>query len=63
MESRVVELELRFMKLERFTQELSDVVAQQRQKIDAMTVEIQRLRARIPREEGEGPSNENPPHY
>ena len=63
LESRVVDLELRFMKLERFAQELSDVVAEQRRKIDALTLETKRLRDRLSEEEGEEPSNETPPHY
>jgi len=63
LESRVVDLELRFMKLERFAQELSDVVADQRRQIDALTLETKRLRDRLSQEEGEEPSNERPPHY
>jgi uncharacterized coiled-coil protein SlyX len=63
LESRVVDLELRFMKLERFAQELSDVVADQRRQIDALTLETKRLRDRLSEEDGEGPSNERPPHY
>jgi uncharacterized coiled-coil protein SlyX len=62
IESRVVDLELRFMKLELFTQELSDVVAEQRRTIDALTLEARRLRERLDAEEGEIPG-EAPPHY
>jgi predicted mannosyl-3-phosphoglycerate phosphatase (HAD superfamily) len=50
-DARLVDLELRFMKLERFTHELSDVVAEQGQKIDRLTLE------------GEPPPDEKPPHY
>jgi len=65
LDSRVVDLELRFMKLERFAQELSDVVAEQRRQIDALTLETKRLRERLSEEGGEegAPSNERPPHY
>ena len=63
LESRVVDLELRFMKLERFAQELSDVVADQRRQIDALTLETKRLRDRLSEEEEQGTSNERPPHY
>jgi uncharacterized coiled-coil protein SlyX len=63
LESRVVDLEIRFMKLERFAQELSDVVADQRRQIDALTLETKRLRDRLSEEEEQGTSNEPPPHY
>jgi len=63
VESRVVDLELRFMKLERFAQELSDVVATQGRTIDRLTLETERLRARLSDSEGEQPSSEKPPHY
>jgi SlyX protein len=66
MESRLVDIELRFMKLERFTQELSDVVASQGRSIDGLTLELQRLRAllsREDREDGESRESEKPPHY
>jgi uncharacterized coiled-coil protein SlyX len=62
IESRVLDLELRFMKLERFTHELSDVVAEQRRQIDALTLEAKRLRDRLEAQEGEAPG-ETPPHY
>lgn len=62
-EARIVDLELRFMKLERFTHELSDVVAEQRREIDALTLETKRLRERLAEGESEGPSEDRPPHY
>ena len=61
--ARLVEVELRFMKLERFTQELSDVVAQQGRTIDALTLETRRLRERLSKEDGEHIESEKPPHY
>jgi uncharacterized coiled-coil protein SlyX len=63
LEARVVDLELRFMTLERFSQELSDVVAEQRRRIDALTLEAKRLRDRLPDGDGSPPANETPPHY
>jgi uncharacterized coiled-coil protein SlyX len=63
-ESRLMELELRFMKLERFVYELSDVVAGQGLMLDRLTQEIHRLRTQLPDEAAEPPANEEPPpHY
>lgn len=62
LEARVVDLELRFMKLERFTHELSSVVAGQRREIEALTLETKRLRDRLA-QEGESSESERPPHY
>jgi uncharacterized coiled-coil protein SlyX len=61
-ESRLMDLELRFMKLERFAQELSDVVTEQRGQIDALTRETKRLRERAMQEEP-AVTNDRPPHY
>jgi uncharacterized coiled-coil protein SlyX len=75
VDSRLVDLELRFMKLERFTHELSDVVAGQRQQLDRLHAEIaemRRLKDRLSEGEGQGegegqrpsdPSHDRPPHY
>jgi uncharacterized coiled-coil protein SlyX len=78
VDSRLVDLELRFMKLERFTHELSDVVAEQRQQLDGLHAEIaeiaamKRLKDRLAEGEGEreeegqrpsDPSRDRPPHY
>jgi SlyX protein len=62
-EPRLVDLELRFMKLERFAHELSDVVAAQGRTIDMLTAETKRLRAQLSDDEGGQPLNEKPPHY
>ena len=59
---RVVDLELRFMKLEKFVQELSDTVAAQQRTIDALTVQVRRLSERAADTE-EKPVAEVPPHY
>ena len=63
IESRIVDLEIRFMKLERFAQELSDVVAEQRRTIDALTLETKRLLGRLSEDPREQPTEELPPHY
>jgi len=61
-EKRLVDLELRFMKLERFAHELSDVVVAQQRQIEALTAETKRLRERELQEEPAAP-NDRPPHY
>jgi uncharacterized coiled-coil protein SlyX len=63
LESRLMDVELRFMTLERFAHELSDVVAQQGRAIDALTLEIKRLRALSSEEEAQAQGPERPPHY
>jgi uncharacterized coiled-coil protein SlyX len=62
LEPRLVDLELRFMKLERYAQELSDVVAEQQRRIDALVTETKRLRERGAQEEPAA-ANDRPPHY
>jgi uncharacterized coiled-coil protein SlyX len=61
-ESRLVDLEVRFMKLERFAQELSDVVAEQQRQIEALTLEAKQLRERVLQREPAA-ANDRPPHY
>jgi uncharacterized coiled-coil protein SlyX len=62
LESRLVDLELRFMKLERYAQELSDVVAEQRGQIEALRLETTRLRE-APTSVGPAVPEGRPPHY
>jgi SlyX protein len=62
LEPRLVDLELRFMKLERYAQELSDVVAEQQRRIEALTLETKRLRERAAQGEPAA-GNDRPPHY
>jgi uncharacterized coiled-coil protein SlyX len=62
LEPRLVDLELRFMKLERYAQELSDVVAAQQRRIDALLLETERLRERTAQREP-AVGNDRPPHY
>ena len=61
-EARLVDLELRFMKLERFAQELSDVVADQQRRIEALTLETKHLRERAAQGKP-AVGNDRPPHY
>jgi uncharacterized coiled-coil protein SlyX len=60
--ARLTDLELRFMRLERYAHELSDVVATQQRAIDALVAEAKRLRERAT-DEGRAVPNEPPPHY
>jgi uncharacterized coiled-coil protein SlyX len=65
MEKRIVDLELRYMKLEKLVDELSQVVATQQRTLDLATAEIRRLAERL-RDLGEdhgAPGEERPPHY
>jgi uncharacterized coiled-coil protein SlyX len=61
-EPRVVDLELRFMKMERFVQDLSDTVAGQQRTIDALAAQVRRLTERSVDAE-DSPRAEAPPHY
>jgi uncharacterized coiled-coil protein SlyX len=63
IEPRVVDLELRFMKLERDLGELSRVVADQQRTIEALVLDARRRRER--EEMGAEPpiADERPPHY
>lgn len=59
IENRLVDLEVRFMKLERFAHELSDVVAAQQRTIDVLSAEAKRWREQtLGVTEGD-----KPPHY
>jgi uncharacterized coiled-coil protein SlyX len=59
---RLVDLELRYMKLERLAEDLSGVVAAQQKVIDALTAQVRRLTERSADAE-ETPKAERPPHY
>jgi uncharacterized coiled-coil protein SlyX len=62
LEPRLVDLELRFMKLERYAQELSDVVADQQRQLEALMFETKQLRERAAQGEP-AVGNDRPPHY
>jgi uncharacterized coiled-coil protein SlyX len=63
LEPRVVDLELRFMRLEREVGELSQVVAAQQQVIEALTLEAKRRRERDEMAGEPAIADEKPPHY
>jgi len=63
LESRIVDLELRFMTLQRFADELSEVVAEQGRAIDALVAANDELRARLSGASETGGGDEKPPHY
>ena len=62
LDPQLVDLQLRYMKLERDLAELSGVVAAQQRTIDALKLEVRRRRESEPLEE---PTLEElrPPHY
>ena len=62
LHARLTDLEVRYMALERFTQELSDVLATQQKTIDALLLETRRLRERDG-DDGQPVPNDRPPHY
>jgi SlyX protein len=59
---RVTDLELRFMKLERFADDLSGVVAEQQKTIDLLMAQVRRLTERSAGADDD-PKGERPPHY
>jgi uncharacterized coiled-coil protein SlyX len=59
LEQRIVDLELRFMRLERDAQAISDIVVAQQRVIDALVLEAKN-RGLAPDDDA---SNEPPPHY
>jgi uncharacterized coiled-coil protein SlyX len=61
--ARLIELELKYMRLERHVEELSGVVAEQQKTIDALVKELHTATSRL-RDLGEpSPPAEKPPHY
>ncbi len=62
VDPRVVDLELRFMKLERYAQELSDTVAGHQRTLDALALQVRRLTEQSSDAEDD-PRAEIPPHY
>jgi SlyX protein len=64
IESRLVDLELRFMTLERFAQELSEVVVEQGRTIELLRRESEQMRQRLAQQgEEDRPAADKPPHY
>jgi uncharacterized coiled-coil protein SlyX len=62
MESRLVDLEVRYTHLERQVAELSDVVFEQQRAIDGLLRQLSATKADIA-QLSEPVTNEKPPHY
>jgi uncharacterized coiled-coil protein SlyX len=62
MESRLVDLEVRYTHLERQVAELSEVVFEQQRTIDGLLRQLTSAKAEIA-QLGEPATNEKPPHY
>ena len=63
LEARIVDLELRFMGIERLLEELNDVVVGQRREIERLGGEVKGLQEQLLAGAGEEAKNERPPHY
>jgi SlyX protein len=64
-ESRIVELELRYMQQQELLQELSDVLYAQRRELDTLRAEVESLKKKLEGEPGlvDARQHEKPPHY
>ncbi|QRK10641.1 SlyX family protein [Archangium violaceum] len=64
-ESRIVELELRYMQQQELLQELNDVLYAQRRELDALKAEVDFLKKKLEGEPGlvDAQRQEKPPHY
>ena len=62
MESRIVDLEVRYTHLERQVAELSEVVFAQQRTIDGLLRQLSATQADLA-QLSEGPTNDKPPHY
>lgn len=64
-ESRIVELELRYMQQQDLLQELNDVLYAQRRELDALKAEVDLLKKKLEGEPGlvDAQRQEKPPHY
>ena len=64
-ESRIVELELRYMQQQELLQELNDVLYAQRRELDALKAEVDLLKKKLEVEPGlvDAQRQEKPPHY
>jgi SlyX protein len=64
-DKRLVELEIRYTQQQELLQELSDVLYQQGRIIDALRLEVDRLKRKLDAEPGlvDARQQERPPHY
>lgn len=61
-EARLVDLELKYMEIQRTVEELSDVVAAQQRDLDRTVALLRRMQQRMI-DLGQDVPNEPPPHY
>ena len=61
--ARLTELELKYMRLERTVEQLSDVIAEQQKTIDTLVKELTAATARLRDMGQESGATEKPPHY
>jgi SlyX protein len=64
-ESRMVELELRYMQQQELLQQLSDVLYAQQRELAALKAEVDRLKEKLAGDPGlvDSRQQEKPPHY
>jgi SlyX protein len=64
-ESRLMELELRYMQQGELLQQLNDVLYAQQQELDALRTEVELLKRKLEGEPGlvDARQQERPPHY
>jgi SlyX protein len=64
-ESRIVELELRYMQQQELLQELSEVLYAQQRELDTLRAEVEQLKKKLEGEPGlvDARQQEKPPHY
>ncbi|REG20438.1 SlyX protein [Archangium gephyra] len=64
-ESRIVELELRYMQQQELLQELSEVLYAQQRELDVLRAEVEQLKKKLQGEPGlvDARQHEKPPHY
>lgn len=62
MQTRLVDLEVRYTHLERQVAELNQVVFEQQKAIDALRKQVMAVNARVD-QQGEPTPNDRPPHY
>jgi SlyX protein len=64
-ESRLIELELRYMQQQELLQQLNDVLYTQQRALDVLTAEVELLKRKLEGEPGlvDARQHEKPPHY
>lgn len=64
-ESRLMELELRYMQQAELLQQLSDVLYTQQKSLDALKAEVELLKSKLAGDPGlvDAKQHERPPHY